>query len=514
MSEQFGPFLPLDPGRVSGLAGRLGSLGVTSTGIEIPIELLNRYGGSIACKIAFYDEGELHEINEGIDRQDGMLIHVTTNKDLNAPAGAFTITMHDRRRPDLGNRRVSEVLKPMDLMTVSFRRGNVFLGAMVGVVSAIPTVSEDVDPTSGARIRQMTISGFDMGKLLLAAGIFYFKDAPLGDPKTYWEKGFRDLTEAGVFPGGPRWQIIQTVLENRLYEFMSLNYQRGDGFANLRKIVDYYLGETYGDIMVPMQYFDQEQNLWSLFSSLCDKPWTELFVDTWPTDGAFRSGMVPHQGATHTGGEPFDGVTPVIVMRETPFDEASWNALPRFIIDNSVIHHVEVGGEPTIYNLYYARPEGQGGYGPLANQAIAGKPILYEESVKRHGYRPLVAENKAIPLDVEEVSRMPDIQTRTAYLTNQLYNWFALTGEFLSGTIVVQGNPLYRVGTRLLRKLPGGDAVEFYIEGVTHSFSMFGEFKTTLRVTRGLDVQKNRWPKPLELTAGMFLAQQDWVRRK
>lgn len=74
-----------------------------------------------------------------------------------------------------------------------------------------------------------------------------------------------------------------------------------------------------------------------------------------------------------------------------------------------------------------------------------------------------------------------------------LANWYADNSSFTSGEIRVVGRPGYRVGNILIitdnsEVTQSGDSVmwKFYIEGVSHEFSLTSGYTTVLTVTRGL----------------------------
>jgi cell wall-associated NlpC family hydrolase len=75
----------------------------------------------------------------------------------------------------------------------------------------------------------------------------------------------------------------------------------------------------------------------------------------------------------------------------------------------------------------------------------------------------------------------------TREYTVDLYNWNIKNNSMYNGNIIVKGSNKYQIGTRLNYTDEG---LEFYIEGVTHNFTMFGSFITELAVTRGLPKDK------------------------
>ena len=502
------------------------------------IGLENRFGGSVACKITFYNEDTVYTINQELrgptwsGPYDEMLIDVSTNKDLNAPCGSFSITLHDRPIPSgpMKGRRLQDMLRPHDMVCISFRRGSVFLGKMIGIIGAKPLVVEDID-VNGARIRTVHVSGFDFGKFLLTTQSYYFKDVPEADPVVATIRGQSIFPQNGPFSvyGGitKRAHLFRFMIEQWLFKLSSLSWRyadqtgEGGGSFPLPSLLSWVMGET-GEIPFVHHTLDEEQSLYSFMCNAAEKPWNEFFVDTWPaTDAEFYNQMVPDPVAsrrTETGDIEFDpdtgfrstlggfidGVTPFFCLRQTPFDADKWSQLPLFEIDNEVIHRAEIGGEGDIYTLFYARPPANAGSNTSNQLAGQGVPAFDLPGLKRYGYRPLIVECQNIPNTRPDDGNntLNDLQSMAEEWTNRLARWFYPSPEFLSGSITVQGNPLYRVGTRLRRHMPTfqyGDPFDFYLEGVTDTFSTYGQYRTHLRVTRGLRPDQDRFEGPSRL---------------
>lgn len=528
---------------------------------EVPFE--NQRGGSVAAKVSFYSGGDLFTVNgvsgqdpKGRKRLDGDILSISIDKDLNNPTGSFTIQLYDNpinNSEKLRGQRISDIVQTNDLVVISFRRGNQPLTcAMIGVVSQRPLENEYI-ADSGAASSTVTITGYDLGKLLLNAGIYWFSHAPFANLRQYTLQGWDVILQGdfantrvqgpqlqnktnigfgkkGIFGPNKKARIIKAVLNHFFYSFTSLSYQRQQGeFANVANILAYRLNETYGQPNVNVTLFQQEQSVFNFCQNLGEKPWCEFFVETLLDEPDFWSGM-NQQHKVYEGTisvvDAFDGCKSTIVFRETPFDEDDWNALPRYVIDDRHIKGTSLGGEPTVYNIFYVTPSNLGASSPITNQALANSGIFLEESAHKHGYRPFIAESNALLFSNDPAGpTSADILERVNFLTKRLHKWYALSDQFISGTITVQGNALYKVGTRLLRHyLRGGRQVgaaglifapggavpaatnysgnvasrEFYIEGVSHTWQAFGTFDTTLRVTRGLDVspggQSQRFP--------------------
>lgn len=491
------------------------------------VPLLGARGGSVPCRITCYSEGQTFTLNgrpgRGASDLDAQVLSFETHKDLNTPAGSFSVTLWDRPLPDgpFKGLHLGDVLKPMDLVVLSFGRTEsgknqprrvassgtegmsaALQGVMIGVVGQRPTEAEEVSE-SGEVIHTVSVSGFDLGKLLLSAQIYRFRDVPLADLETFAAAGWKILRDArGMFPLAPQHEVARIILDSIFYKSLVVSYRRPLVAAapdfNTRDVLGYQLAPMTvvngapANLPVPLQFFAQERDVHSLLAYVAQDIWGEVWVDTWPDEAAFWQGMVPAGGANLLP-QPFDGVRAFVAMRDVPFTEAAWSNLPGYMIDDSVVLSANLGGEPTLYNVFHAKPTGMGVYDVLTNAALTGAPILNEDSLQRHGYRPLVAESIMFPF-ANSNEQVKTIQDFASHQTKLLYNHHASSAQFVSGTLTVQGNPAYRVGTRLIRAYAYREGLDherrvrdFYLEGVSHSWQAFGTCTTTLRVTRGLD---------------------------
>lgn len=563
-----------------GVKGNLGDLPVTDVSgedatapVEIDIPLAQGRGGVSLCRVTFYNGAGVFTINgevgDGSDALAGDLISVTTQKDLSGPAGTFTIVLHDRPIRTEGpfkGKHLGDVVAPMDLVVISFGRHDngkasvPLTAAMVGVVGQAPTESERAGE-HGVATHTVTIAGFDFGKLFLNAQLTYFQDVPNADLQAFAARNAVYLDQGAHWPAGTKAYILAYILEKVFYPRTSLNYKfdgetAPTGLNTLKPLFGYRFGNTYGLIYEGRSFLEQEDTVWNLLESHAEQTWCELFIDCVPagegnehknwlarmTGSKFSNAVGSAEGpdltgyftpeqlddADHNGLESqmaprtFDNAKVYLMLRMAPFSYATWQRLPVFRIDDRVVIDGTVGGEPTVYNVFYAKPKAYMGLDQFS-KILANVPLFNRTSYLRFGYRPLVCYSHVFPLtrkQREDKTYQPDATFTGASrtLTKLLYDWYAPSADFLAGSMTVQGDPRYRIGTRLHRtylsrgdrrsevRVPklatpsepiatepetvtagGGPLVrEFYIEGVSHSWQAWGTYTTTLRVTRGL----------------------------
>ena len=101
-------------------------------------------------------------------------------------------------------------------------------------------------------------------------------------------------------------------------------------------------------------------------------------------------------------------------------------------------------------------------------------PLAYPGLVKRYGL-------KFMETDVPFIN-MDNFAYFAWRYTRILADYYCFNWLFWSGSITVKGNPNIRVGDKLF---VWADSRIYYIEGVTHNFQQFGQYTTTVTITRG-----------------------------
>lgn len=96
----------------------------------------------------------------------------------------------------------------------------------------------------------------------------------------------------------------------------------------------------------------------------------------------------------------------------------------------------------------------------------------------------------------------PQIETQANYLSQTLLNWYTNNDQFLSGTIMGNvpndANSDIYLGERVqIESIPG----TFYVEGISHQWTMNQPLFTTLSVTRGYNQSENT---PIQLVDKLF----------
>jgi hypothetical protein len=510
---------------------------ISLSGPAYGMRLYGRKGGVVPCRISFFVEDRFVTLT-GETGQDpaqpltGHVLSFQTSKDLQAPAGSFTITLHNKplTGPGVEGRYIADLLAPMDMVVIAFGRDdgdeeadaasayrlapNEVQAVMVGLVDKRPTEVEGLDGLGVSR--QVIVTGFDLGKLLLNASLYYFKEAPQANLQAYTSAKFRIL-EDEIGKGVDKATFVAYLIEQYLYEMTSISYRRPAGEkARVYDLLGFVLGNMHvvngapAKFPLPRDFFVSEQNLHACISGIAEAPLGEFFVDTWPDDEDFVAAMVPDIGVRSAVGAngAIDGVKTWACLREPPFSRKDWSRLPLYFVDDRVVISSQLGGEPTIYNTFYCKAQAFSGWGDKANYTLSGVPIVNTDSIAKHGYRPMIASSNMIPglspdnANVTGGAPLKDVVEIQKHLTRLLYTYFAPAADFEAGSMSVQGHPFYRVGTRLMRTfldrldVDTGRAMTrcYYVEGVSHDWQAFGTCRTNLRLTRGLPADADRFP--------------------
>ena len=265
-----------------------------------------------------------------------------------------------------------------------------------------------------------------------------------------------------IFTGGSPGQIITGVLDNYLGK--GCNYTFGNG----KKFMDYYQqsiksnSNNYEFLADTSSFLTYQGSLWDYLKELKNAPFNELFWE-------------------------IVNKRPTLVFRPTPFNEEDWVKLLRITIkDNDIIQENIGQSDLETYTVYKVTSE------TFASDTadLGYLPIWYPAYYTKYGLTRLDVKSKYINYESGD-----DTNTQKANVlskTVDIFNWNILNNSMKNGTLVVKGSNQYTVGSRIITE---ADNMEYYVESVSHSFTNFTGWTTTLQVTRGIEPQ-NRFKAP------------------
>lgn len=435
------------------------------------------------------------------------LIQCTTNKDIAAAAGSWSLVLHDRpiphalyHNPPSGNTdRWNDLLDQDDLVVIRMGRGPGLLKTvMVGMLSQRPERSKVVTPEG--IVRTVTVQGQDLGRMLLNTKNWYFTDLPAANLQASIQGGFltlgKDLQSAYSLHRAIR---MQNVIEQVFYANTKASFPNyGFSGAGVRDLLGYWLG--LADIQIfpsPDQYFfDLQGPIWGILKSLAEEPWYELFVDTVPLTAQMRSAYHPQGIETSFDPRKNDQDTTgnVIIMRQTPFAPNDWNNLPIYRFGEDMVTGMGVGGSPELYNFFFARADD-----PAINAISSASDYTKafekdDASIAAHGLHILERKFSGMFIDDGQKKIAMDGPNIAKELSGRLKTYFQNIHLYDSGSFTIQGTPDPRVGCRAQYEDSDRRMWEYYNETVTQSFSALGKWDTRLQVTRGREI-RNRYGK-------------------
>lgn len=196
--------------------------------------------------------------------------------------------------------------------------------------------------------------------------------------------------------------------------------------------------------------------LWQLMKEIQNAPFNEMFFE-------------------------IEDDKPTLCMRPAPFSKDLWDALGKTeIIDEEIITDGLGRSDLETYSLYSVSCSTMLSTSSATN-SFGYVPLWYPPYFKKYGVR---------RLDVTSMYSMyagaddrDTANTRSMQCTKDLFNWNIKNSSMYNGPLLVRGSNRYKLGSRAILKSEG---MEFYIEGVTEIFNVFGSYQVQLNLTRGL----------------------------
>ena len=200
-----------------------------------------------------------------------------------------------------------------------------------------------------------------------------------------------------------------------------------------------------------------------------------------------------------------------IRLRKCPFNADSWQATKLVPIGNTRVKSFDMTqSDNEVYSCFLAYLEGSAqSEQPYLITAIneakdSDKLKIDEDKFGKYGYRPLIVHCRGYnaPNDGNERAAAGDsASTLLTTATEEIASWYGNLDEMLSGSITLAMT--YRNDTD--RIMPG-DRVwflwnEFYVDGVSHSWTYNGGGEINLSVSRGGAYFDGKWNKPKDVTA-------------
>lgn len=400
--------------------------------------------------VEVYTETAKLSINQSLtiaeENLDLDILSISTSRDIGEDCPTFTISLSYRRE-------WYEKIGSNDLVIIKMTRppekeGVVFYGL-------IDDKRKSESYESGIS-RTITLTGRGFGKALSRFNVGSLSEVNM----MAGAYGFLNQATLDGISAQPPATVVKTILEFCLG--LGCDYE----FSNEKKLSDYLVlnfknGASEGDTMTgATSLTSYSGSLWNLMKEIMDAPFNEMFWE-----------IVDDK--------------PNLVFRPTPFEEEDWTELYRIEIPDYDLVDVDLGvSDLETYVVYKVNQETFSG-----DTETLYLPLWYEPYYKKYGLSRLEISSKYM-------GRNADI---IAVKTEKLFNWNILNNSMENGTITVRGKNSYKVGTRVILESTG---VEYYVESVSHSFTFFEGWTTTLALTRGLTPDKryaSPWGKAVQV---------------
>lgn len=489
------------------------------------------------------------------------ILSVTTTKDLTTPAGSFQIQLVPRL--DASGETWFDKIHAWDFVEVKFK-GIKDEKEKVVMRGLVDSIEKSEDYQAGVPNRKITVSGRDLGSLLTDFLIYYI-------PELGKQEAIRSMLKVLA------WEVNPKLMCNakEAFEFMcrywfdqmDLFIQIGHQEQKITSFINTSAESFYPRNLTSMLFLlSYEGPWWNAFEEYRDKPFHELFIYdddkySWfilrPSRLKDAQGSLPPvvDGLINSG---YTWMYPenMVIEREEKIassiqknsnEVCTWyfTVPTQELISKQSFRSVAIS--PNLQN-----PKAS------VNPYIASNPN-FPSYIKKYGFRPREAKTNFIFLDAGQLSGqggqeewpsearyverysgkkssqgedyvskviVPNYVERGQEMNKTLVAWFLHNPLLLSGNIEIPGTNRSIVGTYVWDK---DDDMQYYVEGVTHTFIQLQSFRTQLRITRGMpiggltekgdvnvfyfsgDLPENvRAPKDFELTKASALEKREW----
>lgn len=300
---------------------------------------------------------------------------------------------------------------------------------------------------NGKPMRTVAVTGRGFNKALINFEVGAVKEANVSESALgfiFKEFSLSTLSAA---------EAIRTVLGYYVEKYINYNFGSAGSYTTFTEwLFSSRPDEGLTDTTGLMEY---QGSLWNLLKELQNAPFNEMYWEVLENK-------------------------PTFYVRETPFNEQNWNSLNKSVlVDKDIVEDNTGKSDLETYTLYSVSCRT---YMSSIDEAgtLGCLPLWYEPYFPKYGIKRLQVSSL-----YAMYANKSDTQTASEDVSSymkDLYNWNIKNNSMQNGTITVKGSNKYKVGERL--ETPEG--YEFYVESVTHSFTIYDSFTTQLGVTRGL----------------------------
>ena len=242
--------------------------------------------------------------------------------------------------------------------------------------------------------------------------------------------------------------------------------------------IDYYLANVFAS--------ESTQTVFDMIHTVASEPVYETFA---------RFGYITVEG----NGTEYEEYRPVIMIRMVPFEAASWQELTHWELDAAVVRAFDfTQSDNEVYTVFFTYLDGY----PVSEQMLMSlSALLHKNATDKDALAEVEQSDCLVAVNEEKYAiygyRLLNAKFRGYYKENDVTNprammaamnenmkeWFGSLDEMLSGSVSL-------AMTGGTARIQAGDVAsflgcEFYIEGVSHSWTVNMGGDVSLSLTRG-----------------------------
>lgn len=445
---------------------------------------------------------------KGVPDPTNQVLSINTTKTLESPAGAFSINLAGLEWEDKLDSNDMVVIQ----MGYKTENGKVDLKTvMIGLIDTIRG-SESVGEEN-PRV-MTTITGRDFGKIIIEAMLRFYPvlgvnkkaEEKLFLTQSGWIQLLKAFTNDNSVKGTPA-HILDIIMRFILQRIVDVNWKVYDEKKSppapknvgLAQVLRYQFAKANLNLPMILNAYQYEGSIWNLMERACSKPFFELFVDTREETENVIIGTIEESSSIgkskvvkEKGGYAYppmlfgsDNSVARVYFRVTPFDKPFWEQLKTHrVTSEDVIDRDLSRSGLEVYNLFWAGTTITP-FNDFDLKAIA-PPYISTTLVERYGLKPLEVNIEGFELARDQQSKQAVTLTELSKKWSRILKaWYEINHRYKSGNLSVRGKGDYKIGQRFIWE---DRDLEFYIEGVSHTFNVFTNWTTNLTVTRGMKV--------------------------
>lgn len=377
---------------------------------------------------------------------DGDILAITTSRDLGNDCPTFSLRIVYRHN-------WYDIIGSNDLVAISLcrppeKKAYVFFGL-------VDDIRKTTDFSTGQPVRSFDITGRGFNKALVnfSLGAVSEVDGGLAQTSSLGWMGDMVMEFAEQSPVA----IIKMILQHYLTQGCDYHFANGTTFLSYYQQFLIENTERPERLDSTVSFLDYQGSLWQLLKEVKNAPFNEMFWEVYNDK-------------------------PTLIVRPTPFNQSDWNKLQRIQIKDQDIINENLGrSDLETYVVYSVKATSF-----IGNVDIDGMfPLWYKPYYSKYGINRLQVTSKFLGYGEDSTSVILGKQ-------HDIFNWNIKNNAMENGTITIKGSNLYKIGMRIILESTG---MEYYVENVSHNFTLYQSWTTTLSVTRGL-LPNNRFTAP------------------